>query len=346
MKYTGKIIALAFPETFVRFSDEKISRFLPWFGLGKNGVIKAGHAAFVLINNKTGFASYYDFGRYITPQGYGRVRSAVTDVELEIPFKADISEKGELTNLDRFLLWLEANPQKTHGSGRLIASVCDFVDYEKANSFILAEQARGSIPYRTFTREGSNCSRIVTDTILASTDKTEIRRPLLRNRMFTPSPLGNVEKASLENDSFQVEDGIIKKYDKSALWTTLQNVYLRRVPNLDQNRIYKTQEHLKNAQLLTGVGSSAYFKINDCYENELFEISRFNEEGEEDFRGVFKTERKLNIQNPYQFIYDSHCKYCHIKQGERIVRLTQIEKINIVEFQKEEINLRKMVRLV
>jgi len=50
VNYTGKIISLAFPDTFVRFSDEKyVSNVLQLFGLGKNGVVKAGHAAQNLI---------------------------------------------------------------------------------------------------------------------------------------------------------------------------------------------------------------------------------------------------------------------------------------------------------
>jgi len=65
VEYTGKIISLAFPDTFVQFSDEKMSTaILQMFGLGKNGVIKGGHAALVLIENRTGHAEYYDFGSF------------------------------------------------------------------------------------------------------------------------------------------------------------------------------------------------------------------------------------------------------------------------------------------
>ena len=217
MTYTGKIISLAFPDTFVRFSDEKNSTsILQFFGLGRNGVIKAGHAAFVLIENATGLAEYYDFGRYITPEGKGRVRSAETDVELEIPFKATFDSDRKLTNIDEFLLWLEKHPDKTHGSGRLVASVCDYIFYDKAKAFVLETQNKGSIPYSTFRKEGSNCSRIVTDTIINSTDKSRIRTPLLRNKMFTPSPLGNVDKGAMENKMYQVENGILIEYPNSV----------------------------------------------------------------------------------------------------------------------------------
>src|SRR6056300_340118 len=110
MKETGSILVLSYPDTFVKMSDELICRFLPWVGLGTKEYIKAGHAALVLINNKTGKARYYDFGRYITPSGYGRVRSSKTDAELEIPFKAIVKNTTSVSNIDEFLLWLDTHP--------------------------------------------------------------------------------------------------------------------------------------------------------------------------------------------------------------------------------------------
>ena len=157
LKVTGKIVVLAYPDTFVKMSDEWICKFLPLVGLGTREYIKAGHAAQVIINSETGEAHYYDFGRYITPKGYGRARSARTDVELKIPFEIEFDAEGNMTNLDRLLLWLEAHPEKTHGEGRLIASVCEPVDFDKAKKYALSVQNRGSIPYGAFKKDGSNC---------------------------------------------------------------------------------------------------------------------------------------------------------------------------------------------
>ena len=127
MKNSGKILVLAWPDTFVKHSDEWLCKVLPWVGLGTRTAIKAGHAALVLIENKTGACAYYDFGRYITPKGMGRVRGVTTDAELEIPMKAHICEDGIIENLSDILRWLAAHPDKTHGEGRLVASVCDAV---------------------------------------------------------------------------------------------------------------------------------------------------------------------------------------------------------------------------
>ncbi|SEL05532.1 hypothetical protein SAMN04487910_1576 [Aquimarina amphilecti] len=333
MNYTGKIISLAFPDTFVRFSDEekKSTSLLQFFGLGKGGVIKAGHAAFVLIENETGVAEYYDFGRYITPPGKGRVRSAETDVELEIPFKATFTQDGKLFNVDQFLLWLEAHPEKTHGSGRLVASVCDYIYYDKAKEYVLEIQNKGSIPYSTFRKEGSNCSRIVTDTILQSTDNSRIRTPLLRNKLFTPSPLGNVEKGSMENKIYQVEDGNLIEYPNSVFVENLTNYFDKKAPNFVQKEKSKLPAFLMQASFLSGIGSGAYFTVRESSEASLFEIRRYTDYGEEDFRGVFRAQSTFNYQLEYRFVFDSHCKYCHIEQEGKVVRFDLVKRLNSVQ---------------
>ena len=259
MRYNGKIIVLAFPDTFVKLSDELMCKILPLVGLGTRTHIKAGHAALVLIENATGKAQYFDFGRYITPPGKGRVRGANTDVELEVPFRADISDEGMLSNLDQFLIWLDAHPDKTHGSGRLVASLCESINYEKANEYILRLQELGSIPYKAFGKEGSNCARFVTETILASTRENHIIKRLKHNKKFTPSTVGNVEK-SASDSVFEVYQGAIKLYNSSALRENLTNYFDKGVPKLETAN--STQVKLpEGAQLLSGTGSSAWFHL-------------------------------------------------------------------------------------
>lgn len=329
MNYTGKIISLAFPDTFVKHSDENSTKVLLALGLGKHNYIKAGHAAFVLIENKTGKAEYYDFGRYITPQGYGRVRSAVTDVELEIPFKASFAADKKLNNVEEFLFWLEANPHKTHGDGRLVASVCDYIYYEQARNYVLSVQEKGSIPYKAFGKDGSNCSRIVTDTILASTDRAKIRKPLLRNKLFTPSPLGNVEKASLDNPIYQIYKGELMVYPGSVFKENLTNYFDKNIPKKRGKHMVSPKGFLKNAHFLSGIGSSAYFILKESSEKDVFEIRRYTEFGEEDFRGLFRVieDNNFDVTKEYVFVYDSNCKYCHVEQNGKKIRLEQIKRI-------------------
>ena len=44
---------------------------------------RVGHSAIILINNELESINYFDFGRYHTPNGFGRVRDEVTDPDLK-----------------------------------------------------------------------------------------------------------------------------------------------------------------------------------------------------------------------------------------------------------------------
>jgi len=303
-------------------------KILPLVGLGTRTHIKAGHAALVLIENRTGKASYYDFGRYITPPGKGRVRGANTDVELKIPFKAVIKNKG-LENLEEFLHWLDAHPEKTHGSGRLVASLCEDIDFEKAQEYITSLQNQGSIPYKAFGKTGSNCARFVTETILSATENSAIKRHLKHNKKFTPSTVGNVEK-SANSGVFQVCKGQIAPYDSSALRENLTNYFDKKVP-ASYTMATDGDGVPEGAQLLTGVGSSAYFTL-EVAGNKLL-ITRFTEDGVQDFEGYSDIPTAFNPESAYSFVYDSHCAFVTIEQNGAIFRLelTPKEILNSVQ---------------
>lgn len=295
-------------------------KILPLFGLGTKTHIKAGHAALVLIENETGIAQYFDFGRYITPKGKGRVRGANTDVELKVDVKGKIVD-GKLENLDEFLLWLDAYPEKTHGSGRLVASICESIDYDKALAYILSLQGEGSVPYKAFGKKGSNCARFVTETILESTEDTAIIKYLERNKKFTPSTLGNVEKSASIDGVYQVLGGEISTYNGSVLRENLTNYFDKSVPKYEQREEEVTKQELpENAQFLDGTGSCAYFHLESTVVNEAI-IRRYTEFGELDFQGTTRLPDTFSVSDPYQFIYDSNCLFCTVKQGETIFRL-------------------------
>ncbi|WP_449343014.1 DUF6695 family protein [Sungkyunkwania multivorans] len=317
---------MAYPDTYVRISDDWICKILPYVGIGTRQYLKAGHAALVLIENATGLAKYYDFGRYITPNGKGRVRSAVTDIELQLPFSATIDRSHRLSNLEQFLLWLEANPKKTHGDGRLIASVCEFIDHEKAEKFILELQGRGSVRYSAF-KDGSNCSRFVTDTILQATDNSRIISALKRNKRFTPSTVGNVEKAAT-GQIFMVQNGQIEYYNGSAFKENITNYFHRRPNRRVQIRPIWTADKRPKLHFLSGIGSSAYFSVELLEEDHgIFSIKRYDEERIQDFEGCFKVDdNSFNIHASHQFVYDSNCQYCHIEQNNKVYRFDKIEE--------------------
>jgi len=322
LNFTGKIIVLAYPDTFVSVSDEWQCKFLPLVGLGTREYIKAGHAALILINDETKEANYFDFGRYVTPPGYGRVRGANTDAELDIPFKAEMAEDGSLLNTEEFLLWLDANPHKTHGAGRLLASVCESVNFDQAEKYILDLQQRGSVRYGAFSKAESNCSRFVTDTILASTTKKEIQKALKFNKLFTPSAVGNVEKAASSNRVYEILDGVISDYNSSAFKENLKNYFHKNRPAIQARLL---PELPINAQKLSGTGSNAWFElVSERLSNDFFRIKRYNDYYELDFDGVYKASAYFNPSEIFEFTYDSNCAYCHILQNDKKIRLTKV----------------------
>lgn len=325
---TGKIIVLAFPDTFVRYSDESALHLFPYLGLGKNKFIKAGHAALVLIENATGNAAYYDFGRYVTPAGLGRVRSAITDVELELPLQAEVDDKGDLVNLKDFLIWLESNPEKTHGEGRLVASLCTAIDYKKAKSYLVGLQGQGSIPYRAFGKKGSNCSRSVAETIIRSTTDRRIKLYLQRIKIFTPSPLGNVLYASKKQDLYTIKAGCLQSYKGSVIRENLFNYFDKNVPVSSVNKIAKFKLDARYLFFLSGIGSSAYFYIKAMQDKNKYTIQRYTEKGILDFEGIFIVEQEgFNFQNDFQIVHDSNCLYCHLKQNADIYKLQRIKRV-------------------
>ena len=141
MSNSGTIIALAWPDTKVIHEGKWYDKPMRWLGaIDKEGYYKAGHAAFLLINNKTGDVQYFDYGRYQTPMKYGRVRSKFTDPDIEMKHKAIINN-GVILNLEEILLERYQN-KSCHGNGRLTASVVKNIDYNKAYYKVIKTQER------------------------------------------------------------------------------------------------------------------------------------------------------------------------------------------------------------
>ncbi len=168
MNKSGTIIALAWPDTKVIHEGKWYDEPMRWVGaIDKNGYYSAGHAAFLLINNLSGDIDYFDYGRYQTPMKYGRVRSKWSDPDIEIKLKAIIND-GTIQNLEEIVLERFHN-KSCHGDGRLTASIVKNIDYDKALNKVQTMQNREAIYYGPFEFTGTTCSRLVAQTVLAST---------------------------------------------------------------------------------------------------------------------------------------------------------------------------------
>ncbi|WP_117880771.1 DUF6695 family protein [Aureibaculum luteum] len=161
------IIALAWPDTKVIHEGKWYDIPMKWVGICKDGHYSAGHAAFLLINHNNKDVHYFDFGRYHTPIKYGRVRSKLTDPDIQVKIKAQI-ENGEILNLDQILFDRYRN-KACHGDGRLSASIVEGINFERAFKKVKAMQDREAISYGPFEWYGTNCSRFVVQVVLAST---------------------------------------------------------------------------------------------------------------------------------------------------------------------------------
>lgn len=333
MNNTGTIIVMAYPDTVVMVADEWYSPLLQFIGVGKKNYVKAGHAALVLINNETGLLEYHDFGRYITPEPNGRVRGKQTDHELDFPINAELKGKT-IVNLDSILLYLANNPEKTHGDGKLIASVCSKVDYIKAKKHIESLMEKGSFRYAAFKDESSNCARFVTSTLIASVTDEKILKSLNNSLLFTPSTVGNVVRANTQNQVFEVIDESIFEFN-STIFKENFRCFLDKIPDHEYHVVGTLKPKLveglgDNAQWLSGIAAGAWFEISksETYIEEHYRIKRVSPKGNIDVDGLYKVDCiTFNLDEVFEFVHDSNCHYCHVVQNEKKYRFEFVKKL-------------------
>jgi len=190
--YTGFAISIAWPETLCKQAGAWYDSIMNILGLSKNNFYKVGHAAVVIVEIKTGNCYYFDFGRYHSPFGYGRVRDSETDHELQIECRARISDsKLELQNFKQILLELAEN-QACHGNGTLHASYTR-INFNKAYSYAKRMQDLSPLKYGPFLLQGTNCSRFVRTVVLSGDPPLADRLKLLLPLTISPSPIGIVK---------------------------------------------------------------------------------------------------------------------------------------------------------
>ena len=178
------IVALAWPEGMVAAPGSWYDKIL-----STNGKYRAGHSAILLIDSEKKKSHYFDFGRYHTPTGYGRVRDVETDADLTVI--DPIIENKKIVNIKSILLQL-SEMKATHGEGKMYASLLTDIYFDNAFSTAKAIQQKGMLPYGPFIRKGTNCSRFVAAVIKSSgisfIKKLRFKYPFC----ISPSPKRNV----------------------------------------------------------------------------------------------------------------------------------------------------------
>ncbi len=325
MDNTGIILTLAYPDTIVMVSEEWFSPYLRFIGVGKKNYLRAGHAALVLIDKETGVLEYHDFGRYITPEPNGRVRGSDTDNELHFPLKADI-ENDSIKNLDTILEFLGTHPKLTHGEGKLVASVCSTVNYQKARTHITEMQNKHFIRYAAFVKDACNCARFVTDTLIASVTDSKIKKNLENSKWFTPSTVGNVLLSNTGKHPFEVsETGVISEFEGSQKSENVR-CFLDKLKDHEVNLV-GTQEPksvdglYENAQWLSGIAAGAWFELHKVGHDVEYHFKRISPYGNIDVHEKFVVDDdSFNYDLEFEFIHYSNCKFFHVKQSGTIFR--------------------------
>jgi hypothetical protein len=325
MDNTGIILTLAYPDTIVMVSEEWFSPFLRYIGVGKKNYLRAGHAALVLINKETGVLEYHDFGRYITPEPTGRVRGSDTDNELHFPVKAEI-KNNSIQNLDTLLSFLATHPKLTHGEGKLIASVCNAVNYNKARAHITAMQKKHFIRYAAFIKEACNCARFVTDTLIASVTNRSIKKNLEKSKWFTPSTVGNVLLADTEKYVYEVsEKGKISQFTGSQKTENLR-CFLDKLkdhkPSFIGTLEPKPVDDLhESAQWLSGIAAGAWYELHKTSHELEYRYRRISPYGHIDVDAVFRVEgNNFEYHLEFEIVHYSNCKFFHVKQDGQVFR--------------------------
>ena len=188
------IISLAWPFAKAR-APEKIWAFLKKLGILKNLNFKIGHAAMLIAKNNKLF--YYDLGRYISPLGYGRVRSKDTDPKLAIEIIPVWNKKGELENLSSIFQEIEDKKKATHGDGAIYASITYGANIENTLKYLKVLQKEGLQKYGAIKKNKTNCGKVVAKAILKGLDEKSIIFKRLNNpTTYSQTPYFNVLAAS------------------------------------------------------------------------------------------------------------------------------------------------------
>ncbi len=333
------ILTISWPDTYVTCTNTFYDKFFTKAGINKNNKYKAGHAALVLINPKTGILEYYDFGRYITPLGYGRVRSSETDFEIQCTVTAEFDQQGNLVNQEEIFLFL-SNSKFTHGDGRMVISVIKEIDYQKAKSFIIKEQDRGDISYGPFTYQGSNCSRFVADTIIQGTTSKTVWWKTNFPLSLTPSPLGNTWNACTNNEIWSVFENKITSYSTNRfhLWKDLFSNFLEKTPFSSKSDPYigNLKEPVRSSKIpthatwLNGIGAGAWFTLEKIINSNEYLIERYDPYENKDLTAIFQTNDTFDISLEYKFTYPSNGKKCTILQNDKKIKFEFVREFTSV----------------
>ena len=337
-KLNGVIIPLAWPDALVGSSYPKMDPFWKALNICRDSFYKVGHAAMLLVNLDSGEVQYFDFGRYIAPEGHGRIRSQETDPELELSLRAEVMN-GKVQNLKEILLEISNNPH-THGSGTLYAGEYYGFDFQEVLEHIHERQEYVLQEYGPFVVGGTNCSRFVAQTI-ANFSKWKTRVKFLYPWYATPSPLGNIYNCP-SGIMISVKDEQVEEIDIEKFVTRMRilrkKVFFTKedppVPPKEKalNGNFKVKQRPENvsdkAIWLGGLGAGAWHDIVDV-QSEKIRVKRVQASGFVDFEEDFYHDPlsgKFQHDKPFEIIHGTTFKAVIALQEDRKLHFNRTEE--------------------
>lgn len=339
LKHEDLAIILTWPDATIR-GDESWMMLFKKIGIVKNLNFKVGHTGIVLIKRQTGEMLFYDFGRYITPRGYGRARSKESDPRLDIRIKA-ICQNDKITNLQDIICNFELLKEAMYGDGIVYFSVAQHINFEQAKAYGDACVTQGTFPYGAVARNNNNCSRFITRMLIRASEKYTWRHSINFPETIKASPISNVVNAVPDRMiySYCPQQGL--KYFKMNRWQSFLFLVRKLGDNVWANKASLLPEDIsigcmryhskpitvpKDAQYLGGVGDGAWFYIEENKDQELI-VKRFTSKGELEYVILGEASEPLNLQESYEVVYDSHLLFTHIQQNGKKIRIKHTDRL-------------------
>jgi hypothetical protein len=336
--YSDVALVLAWPEVTAR-GDERWYQWLKKAGIFRNLNFKVGHAAIILIESATGKALYYDFGRYITPRGYGRARGRQTDPRLALRTVCDVHHDAAglpvLANLADFLAELESLNRYTHGDGHLYCSLAGNLSFRKARLSADWQCEAGSVIYSAFAAGNNNCSRFVEQVLKAGFPEDYVCKWNVDfPETFVASPISNVVNARPDHKVIRYFRGKIEELSMNRLQSARffvscisDNMFWGSSDTIpsDDGAGY-TSEPLsrpfmvpENARWLGGIGEGAWHCLKEIDEKTV-SLKRYSVHGEVDFESILTiaSGNGPDLSASWQLEYDTHAGKATIRQNEML----------------------------
>lgn len=350
--YNDSAIILTWPDSTIR-GDEKWMMFFKKIGIVKNLNFKVGHTGVVIIDHKSGHMFFYDFGRYITPRGYGRARSSFSDPLLEIKIKARF-DNGKIDNLKEIIEHFEELKPAMYGEGKLFFSIVEGINFSQAKAYGDECVEEGTYPYGAVARDNNNCSRFITRMLIKSSERFHFWHKINLPETIKCSPVSNLVNAVSDRliYSFTPQEGIIKfRMNRfQSLWFLIKqlgdNVFKNKADLLPTDQIIGAVKYRskpisvpKEAMYLGGVGDGAWYTVNHK-ENKQLIIKRFTSFGKLEYVVLGECEDGFDPKVKFEITYDSHLLFTHITQANKKLRIKHIEQLEKSDYTYEHIQER------